>query len=229
MYLSLAEPEFFHSSASRPAETRAYWVASFTMTLFLKNGPCFFLPREGFFSGICTWKFWAVLIVNNYGLHSKICWPREGATLLANMVSVFLLSAALALFSLHQALGSWKKVSKIVVRYPALLVLPTVGYFTFGPTDGAQDISGVALNWKWTFVNMAASFTLTTCFGFVDLSQPQLRALHLWVTDYSGCHQYFRGCTYSSYIIGRELEKVLLIFCSSFAIELNGFYLIEAI
>ena len=74
LYLSLAEPAFFHSSASRPAETRAYWVASFTMTIFLKNGPCFFLPRGGFFSGMLTWKFWAVLLVNQYSLYSKICW-----------------------------------------------------------------------------------------------------------------------------------------------------------
>ena len=130
-------------------------------------------------------------------------WPRDGATLLANMISVFLLSGALALFSLHQALGSWKNVSKIVLRYPALLILPIVGYFTFGPTDRAlpQDISGVAINWKWTFVNMAASLSLTTCFAFVDLSQPHQRALHLWITNYSGCNQVFRGCTLSSYII----------------------------
>ena len=77
LYLSLAEPTF-HSSASRQADTRAYLVSSFTMTLFLKNGPCFFLPRDGFFSGIYTWKFWVVLLVNHYGLHSKICWTSGG-------------------------------------------------------------------------------------------------------------------------------------------------------
>ena len=85
----------------------------------------------------------------------------------------------------------WKNVSKIVVRYPALLILPIVGYFVFGPTERAlpQNFSGVAINWKWTFVNMAASLSLTTCFGFLDLTQPHVRALHLWVTDFSGCHQ----------------------------------------
>ena len=140
------------------------------------------------------------------------------------MISVFLLSAALALFSLHQALGSLENVSKIVLRFPALLILPIVGYFTFGPTDSAlpQDISGVAINWKWTFVNMAAFLSLTTCFGFLDLSQPHVRALHLWVTDYSGCHQFFRGCTYSSYILETELEKVQLIFYNGSAIKFNA-------
>ena len=238
LYLSLAEPAFFHSAAARPAETRAYWVASFTMTLFLKNGPCFFLPREGFFSGICTWKFWAVFIVNNYGLHSKICWPRDGVTLLANMISVFLLSATLALLSLRQALASWRNVSKIVLRFPALLILPIVGYFTFGPTNRTlpQDISGVAINWKWTFVNMVASLILTTCFGFLDLTQPHLRALHLWLTDYSGCDQFFRGCTYFSYIIGTELGKVEPAFFAAVLqsnqiewIQFNGSHFIQSI
>ena len=52
LYLSLAEPEFLHSSATRPALTRAYGVASFTMTLFLKNGPCYFLPQDGLASSL---------------------------------------------------------------------------------------------------------------------------------------------------------------------------------
>ena len=134
------------------------------------------------------------------------------------MILVYLLSAVLAFFSLYKALGSWKNVSKIVVRYPALLVLPIVGYFTFGPTDGAQDISGVALNWKWTFVNMVASLSLTTCFGFLDLSQPHLKALHLWVTDYSSCHQFFRGCTFS------ELKKVEPNFFGVFGLNWVPFY-----
>ena len=78
LYLKIAEPDFFLSSNSSPAVMRAYWVASFTMTNFLKNGPCFFLPRGGFFSGMLTWKFWAVLLVNHYSLYSKICWTSWG-------------------------------------------------------------------------------------------------------------------------------------------------------
>ena len=137
------------------------------------------------------------------------------------MILVYLLSAVLAFFSLYKALGSWKNVSTIVVRYPALLILPIVGYFVFGPTERAlpQNFSGVAINWKWTFVNMAASLSLTTCFGFLDLTQPHVRALHLWVTDFSGCHQYFRGCTYSSYILEKELEKVEPNFYNRFPIK----------
>ena len=149
--------------------------------------------------------------------------------MLANMISVFILSAALALFSLYQAVGSWKNVSKMAARYPALLILPIVGYFTFGPTKRAlpQDISGVALNWKWTFVNMVASLSLTTCFGFLDLSQPHLKALHLWVTDYSSCHQFFRGCTFSSYIIETELKKVEPNFFGLNRVPFYGSHLIQ--
>ena len=127
------------------------------------------------------------------------------------MIFVFVSSAALAFFSLHQALGSWENVAKIVTRYPALVVLPIVGFFTFGPTKRAltQDISGVALNWRWTFANMAASFCFTSCFGVLELTQPHLWALHMWVTDYSGCHMSIaRGCTFLSYIYETDLKKL---------------------
>ena len=128
------------------------------------------------------------------------------------MILVYLLSAVLAFFSLYKALGSWKNVSTIVVRYPALLILRIVGYFVFDPTERAlpQNFSGVAINWKWTFVNMAASFSLTTCFGLLDFNQSHQKALLLWVTDYSGpgCQNYFRGCTYSSYFLEIELGNI---------------------
>ena len=139
--------------------------------------------------------------------------------MLANMIFVFVSSAALALFSLHKALGKWEKVAKITTRYPALVILPIVGFFTFGPTERAlpQDISGVALNWKLTFANMAASSCFTACFGFLELSQPHLWSLHMWITDYSGCHlSISRGCTYLSYIYETYLKKVY-----SFGIKSN--------
>ena len=180
---------------------------------------CFFLPRDGFCSGICTWRFAAVFLVNHFGLFTKICWPREGATMLANIIFVFVSSAALALFSLHQALGSWGNVAKIATRYPALVVLPIVGFFTFGPTKRAlpQDISGVALNWNLTFANMAASFFFTSGFGFLELTRPHLWGLHMWLTDYSGCHPSIsRGCTYLSYVYETDLKKA-----RSFGIKSN--------
>ena len=131
MYISLTEPHLFYS-ANKINLTRSYWVTCFTMSLFLKGGPCFFISREGYFSGIATWRFAAVFLVNMYGLHSKIAWPREGLNLVANIFCVYLSSATIALFSLCQALGGLQNTARMVVSYPALVILPIFSYFTFG-------------------------------------------------------------------------------------------------
>ena len=202
MYISLTEPHLFYSSSNKINLTRAYWVTCFTMALFLKAGPCFFIPREGYLSGIATWRFAAVFIVNMYSLHCKISWPREGINLVVNILSVYLLSATIALFSLYQALGGWQIMARMVVNYPALIILPIFGYFTFGKIHECQDTRGVALNWNWTLVNMLASLSLTTAMGLLDLSQSHthLRSLHIWVTGYSGSEHFLRERTFASYV-----------------------------
>ena len=202
MYISLTEPHLFYSSSNRINLTRTYWVTCFTMTLFLKSGPCFFIPREGYFSGIATWRFAAVFIVNMYGLHSKISWPREGFNLVVNIFCVYLASAIIALASLCQALGGFRNTARMVVNYPALVILPIFGYFTFGKIHECPDTRGVALNWNWTLFNMLVSLTLTTALGILDLSQsqPYLRSLQIWVTEYPGSEHFLRGYTYASYL-----------------------------
>ena len=47
LYISITEPHLSYSSSNRINLTRTYWVTSFSMTLFLKGGPCFFIPRGG--------------------------------------------------------------------------------------------------------------------------------------------------------------------------------------
>ena len=199
MYISLTEPHLFFSSSYRINFTRAYWITTFTMTLFLKSGPCFFIPSQGCLSGIATWRFAAVFIVNLYGLHSKVSWPREGLNLVVNIFCVYFSSAIIALASLYQALGGFRDTTKLIVNYPALVILPIFGYFTFGKIHECQ---GVALNWNWTFVNMLVSLTLTTALGLLDLSQsqPQIRSLQIWVTEYPGSEHFLRGYTYASYV-----------------------------
>ena len=210
MYISLTEPHIFYSTGNRINLTRTYWVTCFTMTLFLKGGPCFFIPREGYLSGIATWRFAAVFLVNMYGLHSKIAWPREGFNLVANIFCVYLSSAIIALSSLCQALGGLQNTARMVVNYPALVILPIFGYFTFGKIHQCPDTRGVALNWNWTLVNMLASLALTTALGLLDLSQSQahLRSDLIWVTEYPGSEHFLREWTYASYVSAAVLIVV---------------------
>ena len=217
MYIILTEPHLFYS-ANRVNLTRAYWLTCFTMTFFLKTGPCFFIPSEGYLSGIATWRFAFSGLVNMYGLHSKISWPREGFNLVVNIFSVYLLSAIIALSSLYQALGGWYSTARMVINYPALVILPIFGYFTFGKIHECQDTRGVALNWNWTLVNILASLSLTTALGMLDLSQSQwhVRSLHIWVTGYSGSEHFLRGWTFESY----ASAAVLIVFSVLFTVLL---------
>ena len=201
LYINLAEPYLYSTTSSKINLTRAYWVTCFTMTLFLKNGPCFISPREGCFSGIATWRFAAAFVVNMLSIHSKMSWPREGLFLVVNILCVYICSATIALLSLYQALGSWVSTGRVVLYYPALIILPTFGYFTFGKVLDCQDCEGVALNWNWTLVNTLASLSLTTALGVLDLSQSHghLRSLHLWVTGCPGSHDFLREQTFASF------------------------------
>ena len=130
MYISLTEPRLFYSSSNRINLTRTYWVTSFTMTLFLKSGPCFFIPREGYLSGIATWRFAAVFVVNMYGLHSKISWPREGFNLVVNIFCVYLASAIIALASLYRALGGFWNTAQHMHDSMSPILRPNVSIVT---------------------------------------------------------------------------------------------------
>ena len=51
LYLAVVEPTFFLDSPWNQINLiRAYGTMCFTMALFLKSGPCFFLQSQGIFS-----------------------------------------------------------------------------------------------------------------------------------------------------------------------------------
>ena len=168
------------------------------MTLFLKSGPCFYLPRDGVLTGLYTWRFFVAFTINNIGTHSTHSWSRNELTTMLNMASNYLVSAAIALHSLHQGLGSWGRTGEMVMKFPALIILPIFGYFTFGKVNGL-DVPGVALNWKSTFVNMATSLALTTFFGLIDSCCSSQSLLYLWISN-TQTKKIINGLTINSYM-----------------------------
>ena len=75
----------------------------------------------------------------------------------------------------------------MVGKFPALIILPIFGYFTFGKVNGL-DTPAVCLNWKSTFVNMATSVALTASFGLIDNIYSCQSLLYSWILD-SGNNQ----------------------------------------
>ena len=124
LYLKSAEPDFFVSSWSQTNLIRAYGTMGFSMALFLKSGPCFFLQSHGLFSGICTWRFAVVFLLNLQTLMSKIAWAKEPSTKILNLL--------LSIWLIYKAMGSLKSALKTIATYPGLLLLPVVGFFSFG-------------------------------------------------------------------------------------------------
>ena len=131
-YLKKVDPEFLDRlglfSFSRP-----FLQTCFTMTLFLKSGPCFILPRKGLFGGIFTWRFIAIFILNQLSFKIKFIEAQfDGETYIANVACVSTLGAFLGLLSVQRAVGSWKTV------FPPLLFLPIFGFVTFGVAPNGE-------------------------------------------------------------------------------------------
>ena len=118
---------------------RPFYQTCFTMTLFLKSGPCFILPRKGLFGGIFTWRFIAIFVLNQLSFKIKFFEAQfDGETYLANAVCVSSIGVALALISIRQAVGSWEAVFALVLKFPPLLFLPVFGFVTFGATPKGE-------------------------------------------------------------------------------------------
>ena len=205
LYLESVDPAFF-SSWSQTNLIRAYGTMCFSMALSLKSGPCFFLPSHGLFSGICTWKFAVVFIVNMQNMMCKIVWAKEPSTKILNMCCVAGPSSLLSVCLIYKALGSLRSALKTIATYPALVLLPVVGFFTFGKIQEktvSQPIHGLALSWKWTFVNMLMSLGVTTALHMHDMDQMNLRFLYMSVAtesvDPRGAYRYL-GRSQASYI-----------------------------
>ena len=186
LYLKSVDPDFF-SSSDKVNLVRAHATMALSMALFLKGGPCFFLQSHGVFSGICTWRFAVVFIVNLQNLMCKIVWAREPSTKILNLCCVAGLSSLLSVHLIYKALGSWRSALKAIAAYPALILLPVVGLFTFGKIQekASQPTLGLSLSWKWTFVNMLMSLGVTTAFHVHDMDQMNQSFLHMSVATES--------------------------------------------
>ena len=64
--------------------------------------------------------------------------PVNGEIYIANMLSVSSFGVFLSLCSIRAATGSWKKVFKLALKFPPLLVLPSFGFVTFGSTPAGD-------------------------------------------------------------------------------------------
>ena len=142
-YLKRVDPEFLDRlglfSFSRP-----FLQTCFTMTLFLKSGPCFILPKNGLFGGIFTWRFIAIFILNQLSFKLKFIEAQfDGETYIANVACVSTLGVILGLFSMNRAVGSWKTVFSLLLRFPPLLLLPIFGFVTFGVTPNGEQFHPV--------------------------------------------------------------------------------------
>ena len=186
LYLISVDPAFF-SPWGQVNVIRGYGTLCFSMALFLKSGPCFFLQSHGLFNGICTWRFAVVFMVNLQNMMCKIVWAKEPSTKILNLFCVAGLSSLLSVFLIYKALGSWRCALKAIATYPALVLLPVVGFFTFGKIQEktSQPTLGLSLSWKWTFVNMLMSLGVTTALHVHDMDQMNLRFLHMLVATES--------------------------------------------
>ena len=187
LYLKSVDPAFF-SYSDKVNLVRAHTTMAISMALFLKAGPCFFLQSHGVFSGICTWRFAAVFIVNLQNPMCKIVWAREPSTKILNLCCVAGLSSLLSVCLIYKALGSLRCALKTIATYPALVLIPVVGFFTFGKVQEktiSQPTLGLSLSWKWTFVNMLMSLGVTTALHVHDMDQMNLRFLQMTVATES--------------------------------------------
>ena len=152
-YLARVYPDFLYS-LRLGSYNRPFFQTCFTMTLFLKSGPCFILPSKGIFGGMFTWRFMAIFALNQFGF--KIKFVEEQfyvATFIMNAVCVSTFGAVLGLFSIHQAVGSWRTVFSLVLKFPPLLFLPIFGFVTFGaaPKGESMFLKQISTNQMWDY------------------------------------------------------------------------------
>ena len=152
-----------------------------SMSLFLKNGPCFILPSEGPLAGIFTWKFFLVLITLPCQVNMKMLNLYSLGYFLSSSVFICTFSLLLALYSLYQAIGCWKTLLRIISSYPALLLLPVFTCFTFGSYKDGED--GLTLSWKWTTVNTLLSYCGANIRMLLQLEASETIFYHSWIID----------------------------------------------
>ena len=200
-YLKRANPEFL-DGLGLFSFWRPFLQTCFTMTLFLRSGPCSILPRKGIFGGIFNWRFIAVFCLNQLSFNFKFVKSQfDGETYIANAVSVSTLGVVLGLVSIRRAVGSWKTVLGLILKFPPLLFLPVFGFVTFGFAPKGEagimrfDLSlqskdnfsfageGLAMNLRWTWVNFVSSLLINRLRFLHNIG---LYNLHEWITVQPG-------------------------------------------
>ena len=150
-YLARVYPEF-HNSLGLVNYYKSFTQTCFTMTLFLKSGPCFILPDTGLFGGILSWRFIAIFVLNQCSFKIKfLC-----ETFIANATCVSSLGVVLGLVSIHRAVGNWRTVFSLILKFPPLLILPVFGFATFGPAPEGEtrgEGAGIVVSKSWIRLN----------------------------------------------------------------------------
>ena len=139
VYMFRVYPEFLKSKIGIVSFCRLQVQTCFTMTLFLRSGPCFILPNKGLFGGILTWRFIAIVFLSECSFKIKFG-EREfyEDTFIANAVCVSSLGLVLGLISMKRAVSSWSKVFSVLLKFPPLILLPIFGFVTFGRTPEGE-------------------------------------------------------------------------------------------
>jgi len=124
---------------------------SLGITKFLQNGPFAVLTTDGLFGGIFRCKFIIAflsvltsmltkgLFIENL-IIAKLEAPRSFfnevpliVVVLISIVTSILPNLVLSLISISRSTGFNKKLLKVIINYPAALMLPIATYFTIGP------------------------------------------------------------------------------------------------
>ena len=89
--------------------------------------------------GIFSWRFIAMFSLNQLSFQIKFYSVHvNGEIYIANMLCVSSFGVFLSLCSIRAATGSWKKVFKLALKFPPLLVLPSFAFVTFGSTPAGE-------------------------------------------------------------------------------------------
>ena len=112
-YLGRVYPDFLHLWLGDASYYRIFYQTCFTMTLF---------------GGIFTWRFFAAVALNQFSFKIKFYCE----TFIANAAAVSIFGVVLGLVSIHRAVGNWRTVFSLILKFPPLLLLPVFGYVTFG-------------------------------------------------------------------------------------------------
>ena len=182
------------------------FTCCFGITKMLQTGPCPVLSEEGIFGGLLNYSFIIhflgvmfstltkglcigfVIGINSdryHRLHSLYGYDLFGGQWITSLngynalLFIFLPNLILAFISIAKSTGLSKNFFEVVLRYPALLLLPVATYFVIGPQDVAVanclcnnqsvNLQHLGVSGRLTAFNLAFTFglyILTILLGF---------------------------------------------------------------